>query len=225
MLNNKYATTVLGSLSLLTAMALPIANLDAKHQDSHQLSKADSIRTDAGDMDMAAAQSLTYDGVYHEIDSISEDRKQVTLDDGSVWAVSSPDVTRGWEQSKHLVITQNHLFMSIDRFALANVEIGTATPASMLIQPNPSEEKAFFIASIDYANSKITLNDGSEWIIHASDHSVFKKMLVHHRIIVGANTAANEYESPYLLIDTDTAINSYVRASIIESRLDDNVKQ
>jgi uncharacterized protein YlzI (FlbEa/FlbD family) len=218
MLKNKYATTLLGSLSLLTAAVLPMAHLEAKHQESQQPAKGDSVRTEAGDMDLSTASSLGYLGAYHTIDSIAEDRKTVTLDDGSVWAVSTPDVTRSWGPSNRLVITQNHLLLSIDRFALANVDIATATSASHLILPNPAAENAYFIDAIDYPNSKVTLNDGSQWIVHSSDHSVIKKMLAHHRIIVGANTAPNECESPYLLIDIDTG-SSYVRASNIEPHL------
>lgn len=176
-------------------------------------SRTEVVNTDAGNIDFTFVNYIKHPGALHKIQQINLDDRFVDLDDGSRWSISRTDTIKGWDRSKNLVVTQNHAGFSTSRYALANVDLKLAVPASLVREPTPSKD-AIYVKAVDRVNDMIMTNDGKNWIVHSSDRGALSKISENDRIVIGANTGDNKDKSPYLLIDTSS--NHFVRAHPIE---------
>lgn len=182
------------------------------HASSYSNQRAEVVNTDAGNIDFTFVSYVRHPRAFHKIQKIDLDDRCIVLDDGSHWRVSKTGVVKGWNQGK-IVVTQNHAGFSTSRYALANVDLKLAVPASLECEPAPDKENAY-VKGVDRVNDIIHLSDGKNWIVHSSDRGALSKININDRVVIGANTGDNRDKSPYLLIDTSS--NHFVRAHPIE---------
>jgi hypothetical protein len=172
------------------------------------------VATEAGNIDFSICRVANHPAAHQKIARVDLDRKQIVLEDGSVWEVSKVESIRGWDKSNRLLITQNEAkIYPFNRYALVNPELKAAIPISLKQEPRPTD-KVRFIQDVDTVNDIVTLNDNKNWIVHASDRGNLSKMQGNDRVIIGINTGDDRDKTPYLLIDTHTGY--YVRARAME---------
>jgi len=196
---------------MVLPLCLGVGAIDAAYTATDH--RVEVVNTDAGHIDFTFISLIKNPKVFRSLKEVDVNNRWVMLDDGSCWKVAKSDIIKGWDHSKRLLVTQNHANFSLSRYALVNLDLKLAVPASLEHEPVPDKDVAY-VKNIDRVNDIVTLNDGKEWIIHSSDQAVLSKISINDRIIIGANTGDNRDKSPYLLIDTSS--NHFVRAHHID---------
>ena len=194
------------------AVFLGIASLNEVYC-IHNNSSVEIVSTDAGNIDFSFVRYIRFPGVYHKIQQIDFEDRQIDLEDGSRWSISKVDTVKGWDRDNKLLITQNHAGFSTSRYALVNLDRKSAIPVSLAVEPAPNKS-IFFVKGIDVVNDVVALNDSTKWIAHSSDRSHLNKMKENDRVIIGVNTGDDKDRSPYVIVDT--ANNYYIRAQKVE---------
>lgn len=195
------------------ALYLGVGSPNVVHASVCNSNRSEVVNTDAGNIDFTFVSYIKYPKAFHKIQKIDLDDRSIVLDDGSHWKISKTDIVKGWDREKNLVVTQNHAGLSTSRYALVNVDLKLAVPASLECEPTPDKE-AYYVKGVDRVNDIITLSDSKNWIVHSSDRGTLSKVNLNDRVVIGANTGDNRDKSPYLLIDTSS--NHFVRAHPIE---------
>lgn len=146
----------------------------------------------------------SHEGAYHRPIAVTIFGEQVTLEDGSIWTVSSWDQwkTLDWYTTDTILVMQNKWLFSSYKFMLVNQNTGKEVECNLTLGPIYSGAYTHWIVAIDYYNFEVILEDGSIWQIDPFDYSVMKKWLVNDTIIVGVNEASCVYH-PNILINVN----------------------
>ena len=150
----------------------------------------------------------------HVINSISPDVDYVEFTDGSTWAVPGSDyyTVLDWRPGDAVLVMQNTWFFSFYYFTLQNITTGTNSLANLKLWPIRSNPNTHVIEAINYTTGQVILEDGSLWEISSSGSYIFDKWQAGDLVIIGSNT--NHYYSSYkyILINTNSNLNEFVRA-------------
>jgi hypothetical protein len=146
----------------------------------------------------------SHDGAYHRPISVSIFGEQVTLEDGSIWTVSSWDQwkTLDWLTTDTILVMQNKWLFSSYKFMLINQNTGKEIECNLTLGPIYCGAYTHWIIAIDYFNCEIILEDGSVWQIDPFDYSIMKKWMVNDTIIMGINESSCVYH-PNILINVN----------------------
>lgn len=201
--------------SLINALILSVSLATSACSNTYgsRSQKNEDVTTDAGNIDFGIFDKIKNTIAYQHIHHLDEEKGVVEFKDGSRWKVSRLDGIKGWEKSKHLVITQNHATFSTASYALVNLDIKLAEPISLIREPTPGKDVQY-VKNIIFVNDIVTLSDGLKWVIHSSDRGKLSKMVENDRILIGVNSEGDKDKNPYLLIDTST--NNCVRAQLLD---------
>jgi hypothetical protein len=197
------------SLINVLILSVSLATSACSNTYGSRSQKNEDVTTDAGHIDFGIFDQIKNAAAYQHIHHLDEENGVVEFKDGSRWRVSRLDGIKGWEKSKHLVITQNHATFSTDSYALVNLDIKLAEPISLIREPTPTKDVQY-VKNIIFVNDILTLSNGLKWVIHSSDRGKLSKMVENDRIVIGVNSEGDKDQNPYLLIDTST--NNCVRA-------------
>lgn len=140
---------------------------------------------------------------------------QVTLTDGSIWAVAPGDTykTFNWLTSDLLIITPNQKVFSNYSFTITNQNTKVSIDVNMLLGPLYYGAYTYWIKAIDYINEKIYLNDGSIWSMSWFDTPIYNKWLPNDTVIIGVNDGSLSTFNPNILINVSTL--TYARGKCI----------
>ncbi len=176
------------------------------------------IDTEAGSIDFGLIECIEkVPGLIQSIVDLSVSDNVFMLDNRSKWTPSNMEMIKNWRSGDELLITQNHAFFSVHRFALVNFRLQKAVPISLLREPYPVPSKTLFILGVDLSNDIITLDNGADYSVEKSDHGTLRRFSENDRVMLGINStdkldeAILEHGKRYLLIDT--SCNSYIRVS------------
>ncbi len=172
-------------------------------------------KTEAGSINFDVLNFLDKNQpIYQQIVDSSESKKTITFKNGSIWKVSNIESVKGWENSKHLVLTQNHAIFSTYKFALINQDLGLAEPVSLIKAPFPNGKHNLFIESLSTQVNAIKLNNKQIFVVQAEDNGSLKGFHENNLILLGANTSDKDARNPYIIIDVSLNSNDYVRAAL-----------
>jgi hypothetical protein len=131
----------------------------------------------------------SHQGAFHRAIGVTFFGDQVTLEDGSVWTVSSWDrwKTLNWLTSDIILVMQNKWLFSNYKFMLVNQNTGNEVEVNMTLGPIYSGVFTHWIVAIDYFNCQVILEDGSVWNMDLFDSLMINKWMVNDTVIIGVN--------------------------------------
>lgn len=146
----------------------------------------------------------SHEGAYHRAVAVSYYGDQVTLEDGSVWNVSSWDAwkTLNWYTTDTILVMQNKWLFSSYKFMLVNQNTGKEVEVNLALGPYYLGVYTHWIVAIDYYNSQIILEDNSVWDMNFFDSSIINKWLVNDTVIIGINESGSSLR-PNILINVN----------------------
>ncbi|MEM1283558.1 MAG: hypothetical protein AAGG81_08400 [Chlamydiota bacterium] len=146
----------------------------------------------------------SHEGAYHRPIAVTLFGEQVTLEDGSIWSVSSWDQwkTLDWLMTDTILLIQNKWLFSSYQFMLVNQSTGKEVECNLTLGPIYSGAYTHWIVAIDYLNCEVVLEDGSIWQIDPFDYTVMKKWMINDTVILGINEVSCIYH-PNILINVN----------------------
>lgn len=146
----------------------------------------------------------SHEGAYHRPIAVTIFGEQVTLEDGSVWTVSSWDQwkTLDWLTTDTILVMQNKWLFSSYKFMLVNQNTGKEVECNLTLGPIYSGAYTHWIIAIDYLNCEVILEDGSIWQVDPFDYTVMKKWMINDTLIIGINESSCVYH-PNILINVN----------------------
>jgi hypothetical protein len=167
------------------------------------------------DSPKASTYATTHTGAFHNPLSVSVFGDSITLEDGSIWAVSSSDSykTLNWLTTDLLVITPNHEWFSMYEYCITNQNTGMTVRVTMVLGPLYDALFRNWIVAIDYVLDRVWLNDGSVWDMAIGDYTVLQKWLPGDTVIIGVNDGWFASYNPNILINVNVA--NYARGTCI----------
>lgn len=146
----------------------------------------------------------SHEGAYHRPIAVTIFGEQVTLEDGSVWSVSSWDQwkTLDWLTTDTILVMQNKWLFSSYKFMLVNQNTGKEIECNLTLGPIYSGAYTHWIIAIDYLNCEVILEDGSIWQIDPFDYTVMRKWMISDTVIIGINESSCVYH-PNILINVN----------------------
>jgi len=214
--NKKITYMILSTLLLASSFSAVIANSTDKHVHHYFNCPEEKkcVTTDAGEINFNLIKALNKEQpLYVYIKESSQNTNTIVLSNGSRWYLSNFDSIKSWEKHNNLTITENHVFLSLYKYALVNLDLNTATPISLISPSTPDNKEILYIKGIDHLNNIIMLNNGQLFLVNKNDHGTLKKFHENNIVILGANTDESELSNPFLIIDASLNSNSYLRAT------------
>lgn len=146
----------------------------------------------------------SHEGAYHRAVAVSYYGDQVTLEDGSLWNVSSWDAwkTLNWYTTDTILVMQNKWMFSSYKFMLVNQNTGKEVEVNLALGPYYLGAYTHWIVAIDYYNSQIILEDNSVWDMNFFDSSIINKWLINDTVIIGVNESGSSLR-PNILINVN----------------------
>lgn len=151
----------------------------------------------------ASLYVTTHQGVYHNPLSVGVLGESVTLEDGSVWSVSSDDTykTLNWLTSDLIVVSPNHAWFSVYDYVITNQNTGVSVKANLILGPIVDAVYRHWVVAIDYLWDRVWLEDGSIWTLF--DSSISKQWQVGDTVIIGVNDGWFSTSYPNILINVN----------------------
>lgn len=161
----------------------------------------------------ASTYYTSHSGAFHNPIAVSFLGDMVTLEDGSLWTISSGDSykTLNWLTSDLIVITSNSDWFSSYMFRMTNQNTGVSVKCNLTLGPIYNGLYTHWIVAINYFSQEICLEDGSIWQVSGFDSSLFNSWLVNDTIIIGVNDKFLSSSRPNILINVNTL--TFVRAN------------
>ncbi len=154
-----------------------------------------------------------YPSDVHWIIAVAASGESLTLEDGSVWKISSYDASkiRGWSSQDALMITQNNAWGSRYLYRIVNQNLNCAVAANLYLNPINDDAHARYVVSIDTIHGELVLSDQTRWKVSSWDSSPFKEWRLNDAVIVGYNSGWDS-SCRGLLINVSLKKNQSVRA-------------
>ena len=152
---------------------------------------------------------------YHTASSFSSYDRTLTLEDGSIWELSSTLPVWGWEINDPILIRPNILypFFSNNRYVIENQITGSRINADLTsVGPNLYGASSHWISFIDSYNSRIYLENGSCWQMSWFDSQTLSTWQPGDHIIIGNNGYYSDsplYDSLIINYNTDESLSAY----------------
>ncbi len=149
----------------------------------------------------------------------------ITIQDGSVWAVSENDrdIAKSWRVHDEITIKPNSLTLwqkltrkqKMHEYRLMNIATNQSVAVNMSSGPfkyNPNRRQ---ISSIDAIRGEVYLSDNSLWKIELSDpaRQLLRGWKKGHTLICGTNDTWFSLGSPFILISVD--VDNWIPATRI----------
>lgn len=146
----------------------------------------------------------SHEGAYHRPIAVTIFGEQVTLEDGSIWTVSSWDQwkTLDWLTTDTILVMQNKWLFSSYKFMLVNQNTGKEIECNLTLGPIYLGAYTHWIVAIDYLNCEVLLEDGSVWQVDPFDYTIMKSWMIHDTVIIGINESSCVYH-PNILINVN----------------------
>ena len=153
--------------------------------------------------------------IHHWVIDFSDSEKTLTLEDGSVWTISSPySAVNDWHRNDPLTISivpEGWFSNSYYQITNHNERSYQMVKAHLLKTPILKAEYTRQILYFDDTNRVITLTDRSRWKLTFDEYSKCSNWAVGDCIITGTTRSSWNFEDSVLI---NTNLNTYLKATL-----------
>ncbi len=203
---------------------------DQENSENNQIPEDEHPATEDEVINNASHYHTTHHGAHHH--SVNIRGKTIELEDGSVWEISSDDISKvaQWRTNEHMHVddhynldNQGHdriliienrgwfSWLSAYKYQFINVNRGEKVNANMALTPLLNSVHTHWIEEIDHDNRTIHLEDGSHWDMSWFDRKTLSTFNEYDVVVVGTNTGWFRGSNPNILIRVETM--KHVRGS------------
>lgn len=148
----------------------------------------------------------------HYINSITQNRDFIELEDGSKWKIDTDDIedTYPWRMGDTVILSPNFKWFSSYYYKIKNLTTHRETEIKVNPYKGPVEFGPYshWIVSIDRQNRQLFLENGTSWEIAKCNSDIFDQWAINDTIILGvSNSWCSSYDS--ILINVNMNIFAY----------------
>jgi len=156
--------------------------------------------------------STSHLGAFHHAQKVDVFGGEITLEDYSLWYVSSADSYKmaNWFTSDNLIICPNPPF-SFYKYRLVNQDTLVSVDVNLVLSPLIGGFATYYVMAIDALFDQVWLSDGSTWDMTPFDSAILKTWLPGDIVIIGVNDDYLHDLRPNILINANVMYTNYAR--------------